>query len=72
MNDIEKLQKALRIINFKSLWESSALLYKESKVYKLMVIVTLNNLQFVYHQINKNLRNSFETFVTVKAKNNSV
>ena len=56
INSIEKNQNnALRIINFKGPWESSAPLCKESKFFKLKDIVTLNNLQFLYDQINKNL-----------------
>ena len=46
---------ALQIINFKGPWESSASLWKESKFFKLKDIVTLNNVQFLYDQINKNL-----------------
>ena len=69
MNNIEKIQnKALRIINFKGPWESSAPLYKESKNFKLKDIVLLNNLQFVYDQINKNLPKSFHTFFTLKTE----
>ena len=56
MNSIEKNQNnALRIINFKGPWESGASLCKESKFFKLKDIVTLNNVQFLYDQINKNL-----------------
>ena len=43
---------------------TSAPLYKESKIFKLKDIVLLNNLQFVYDQINKNLPNSFHNFFT--------
>ena len=60
---IENIQnKALQIINFKGPWESSVSLYKESKLFKLKDIVLLNNLQFVYDQINKNLPKLFHTF----------
>ena len=64
---LKKIQnKALQLINFKGPWESSAPLYKESKIFKLKGIVLLNNLQFVYHQINKNLPKSFHTFFTLQ------
>ena len=69
MNNIEKIQnKALPIITFKGSWESSAPVYKESKLFKLKDIVTLNNLQFVYDQINKNLPKSFHTFFILKTE----
>ena len=69
INNIEKIQnKALRIINFKGPWESIAPLYKESKIFKLKDIVLLNNLQFVYDQINKNLPKSFHTLFTLKTE----
>ena len=69
MNNIEKIQnKALRIINFKGRWESSAPLNKESKIFKLKDIVLLNNLQFVYDQINKGLSKSFHAFFTLKTE----
>ena len=63
MNNIKKIQnKIIRIIKFKFPWESSAPLYKESNIFKLKDIVILNNLQFVYDQIIKNLPKSFHTF----------
>ena len=69
MNNTEKIQnKALRIITFNGPWESSAPLYKESKIFKLKDIVLLNNLQFVYDQINKNLPKSFRSFFALKTK----
>ena len=67
MNNIEKIQnKALQIINFKGPWGSNAPLYKESKIFKLKDISALNNLQFVYDQINKNLLKLFNTYFTLK------
>ena len=69
MINIEKIQnKTLKIINFKGSWESSAPLYKESKIFKLKDIVLLNNLQFVYDQINKNLPKSFHTFFILNSE----
>ena len=69
IKNIEKIQnKALRTIHFKCPWESSVPLYKESKILKLKDIVLLNNLKFVYDQINKNLPNSFHTFFTLKTE----
>ena len=63
MNNIEKIQnKALQIINLKGPGESSAPLYKESNIFKLRDFVLLNNLQFAYDQINKNLPKLFHTF----------
>ena len=60
--------KALQIINFKGHWESSVPLYKELTIFKLKDIVLLNNLQFVYDQINKNLPKSLHIFFTLKAE----
>ena len=69
MNNIEKIQtKALWIINFKRPCGSSAPLYNESKIFKLKDIATLNNLQLVDDQINKNSPKSFHTFFTLKTE----
>ena len=69
VDSIYKFQnKALRIINFKGPWKSSAPLYKKLKFFKLKNIVTLNNLQFVHDQINKNLPLSFANVFTLKTE----
>ena len=66
---LKKIQsKGLRIINFKGPWESSASLYKELKIFNLKDIILLNNIQFVYDQINKNVPESFYTFFTLKTE----
>ena len=70
MSNIEKIQnKALRIISIEGPCESSAPLFKESKILKLKGIVTLKNLRFVYVQINKIYQNNFILFLHSKGNN---
>ena len=43
LTQTQDMNKALRKINFKGSWESSAPLYKESRIFKLKNIVLHNN-----------------------------
>ena len=52
--------KGLQILNFKEPLEQSSTLYKNSKISKLIDIIKLNNILFVYDQINNNLPKTFE------------
>ena len=58
--------KGLRILNFKGLLEYSSPLYKSSKILKLIDLIKLNNILFVYDQINNNLPNTFENYFQLK------
>ena len=58
--------KGLRILNFKGLLEYSSPLYKSSKILKLIDLIKLNNILFVYDQINNNLPNAFENYFQLK------
>ena len=54
VENIEKLQnKAIRILNFKGPRAEASNLYKESKIYTLQQITTIENCRFVYDQIKK-------------------
>ena len=58
--------KGLRILNFKGPpLEHSRPLYKNSKILKLMDIIKLNNIIFVFDQITINL-NAFENYFQLK------
>ena len=54
------------ILNFKGPLEHSRLLYKSSKMLKLIDLIKLNNILFVYDQINNNLPNTFENYFQLK------
>ena len=58
--------KGLRILNFKGPLEHSSPLYKNSKILKLTDLIKLNNILFVYDQINNNLPNAFENDFQLK------
>ena len=58
--------KGLQILNFKEPLEQSSPLYKNSKILKLIDIIKLNNILFVYDQINNNLPNAFENYFQLK------
>ena len=48
LQNIEKIQnKALKIINFKSPWQPSEQMCKESKIFKLKDIITISNLYMI-------------------------
>ena len=57
--------KGLRILNFKGPLEHSSPLYKNSKILKLIDLIKLSNILFVYDQIN-NLPNAFESYFLLK------
>ena len=58
--------KGLRILNSKGPLEHSNPLYKNSKILKLIDFINLNNILFVYDQINNNLPNVFENYFQLK------
>ena len=58
--------EGLRILNFKGSLEHSSPLYKNSKILKLIELIKLNNILFVYDQINNNLPNAFENYFQLK------
>ena len=58
--------KGLWILNFKGPLEHSSPLYKSSKILKLIDLIKLNNILFVYDQINNNLPNTFENYFQLK------
>ena len=57
--DKKSINKALRIISFKTRTEPSDPLYANHKVLKLQNIITLNNSLFIYNQLCDNLPNAF-------------
>ena len=70
LQNIEKTQnKYLRILNFKNPWELIEQIYKESKIFKLKDIVTINNSKFAYDQMNKILPRVFENLLLIKPEN---
>ena len=58
--------KGLRILNFKGPLEHSSSFYKNSKILKLIDIIKLDNIIFVFDQINNNLSNAFENYFQLK------
>ena len=67
VENIEKMQnKAIRFLNFKRPRGGASDLYKESKIYTLKHITTIENCRFVYDQIKKNFLNNFSNYFTVK------
>ena len=46
--------------------EHSSPLYKNSKILKLIDLIKLNNILFVYDQINNNLPNAFKNYFQLK------
>ena len=71
LQSIEKIQnKPLRIITSENSWEPSEKIRKESKIFKLRDIVAINNLRFVYDQMNKILKRTCESFFINKTSQN--
>ena len=67
VENIEKIQnKAMRILNFKGPRAEASNLSKESTIYTLKEITTIENCRFVYEQIKKNLPKNFNNYFTVK------
>ena len=58
--------KRLRILNFKGPLEHSSPFHKNSKILKLIEIKKLNNILFVFNQINSNQPNAFENYFQLK------
>ena len=58
--------KGLQILNFQGRLEHSIPLYKNSKMLKLILIIKLSNIIFVFEQINNNLPNTFENYFQLK------
>ena len=60
--------RGLWILNFKGPLEHSSPLYKSSKILKLIDLIKLTNILFVYDQINNNLPNTFENYFQLKGQ----
>ena len=54
------------MLNFEGPLEHSNPLYRSSKILKLIDLIKLNNILFVYDQINNDLPNTFENYFQLK------
>ena len=64
--------KAIRILHFKGSRAQASNLYKESNMYTLKQITTIENCRFVYDQIMKNLPKKFNNSLLKRIRINII
>ena len=65
LKTLKEYKTAIRILNFKGPRAEESNLYKESNIYTLKQIKTIENYRFVYDQIKKSLPKNFNNYFTV-------